>query len=486
MKRWFTLRLLLATVLYTGLSIGLSTPARAGTLFDSADKLYAKGYVDLARQTYHRALGDNTNCLGGRYSLSQRPVQQALEKLASIYESGWDNNAPNYEIALNCYKALGDYADGQTMKQIGDMHYAGIGYPTGQSPDYQAAFNAYWKAVNKGDSGAKMKLGRMYMEGPYPTDSNPNQFNNEDRQRYQYAVNLIYDTATAPSPHPQAQFYLGKIAQNGWGCRPADVAGWGCVKNNPDNRDYGTPSNDLAKYWYQETVKSRYGAGALALAKIAEAEGNNISAYRWYRLAAKFGDSSVMPKMLPDCWDNAVAVTPELGQKDLPSFTGLRCSQSRLDQVMVSSAVPTQKTYYTVMCGTDESDPYKEYRQACNDELKSPRLSDKGTLAFSRFMLDEQNNPDQPAVTQALQYCANPADNPTIQKLKADADYTRNGFSTMGYKDRCTGQCLADLYWGKLDNMDDPFWNNPDNGSFQTNCAATCPDKNPSCPSGGY
>jgi hypothetical protein len=181
-----------------------------------------------------------------------------------------------------------------------------------------------------------------------------------------------------------------------------------------------------------------------------------------------------------------VAVTPELGQKDLPSFTGLRCSQSRLDQVMVSSAVPTQKTYYTVMCGTDESDPYKEYRQACNDELKSPRLSDKGTLAFSRFMLDEQNNPDQPAVTQALQYCANPADNPTIQKLKADADYTRNGFSTMGYKDRCTGQCLADLYWGKLDNMDDPFWNNPDNGSFQTNCAATCPDSNPSCSSGGY
>jgi TPR repeat protein len=478
MKRWFLLTVMLM--------ISLPSFAQADTseMFYSADKLYAKGYVDLARQTYHRGLGNNTNCVGGRYALSQRPVQQALEKLAGIYESGWDNNAPNYEIALNCYKALGDYADGQTMKQIGDMHYAGIGYPAGQSPDYQAAFNAYWKAVNKDDSGAKMKLGRMYMEGPYPTDSNPNQFNNEDRQRYQYALNLIYETASAPSPHPQAQFYLGKIAQNGWGCRPADVAGWGCVKNNPDNRDYGTPSNDLAKYWYQEAVKSRYGLAVVELAKIAEAEGNNISAYRWYRLAAKFGDSSVMPKMLPDCWDNAVATMPELQKDNLHSFVGLRCRESRLNKVMES--VPEQEAYYKVMCGTDRGDPYKEYRQACNDELKSPRLSDKGTLAFSRFMLDEQNNPDQPAVTKALQYCANPAANPTIQRMKTESNFAKNAFSSMPFKDRCTGQCLADLYWSKLDDMDDPFWNNPDNASYQTSCAASCPDINPSCPAGGY
>jgi hypothetical protein len=42
------------------------------------------------------------------------------------------------------------------------------------------------------------------------------------------------------------------------------------------------------------------------------------------------------------------------------------------------------------------------------------------------------------------------------------------------------------LYWSKLDDMDDPFWNNPDNASYQTSCAASCPDTNPSCPAGGY
>ena len=110
----------------------------------------------------------------------------------------------------------------------------------------------------------------------------------------------------------------------------------------------------------------------------------------------------------------------------------------------VMESVPEQEAYYKVMCGTDRGDPYKEYRQACNDELKSPRLSDKGTLAFSRFMLDEQNNPDQPAVTKALQYWANPAANPTIQRMKTESNFAKNAFSSMPFKDRCTGQCLAD------------------------------------------
>jgi hypothetical protein len=101
-------------------------------------------------------------------------------------------------------------------------------------------------------------------------------------------------------------------------------------------------------------------------------------------------------------------------------------------------------------------------------------------------MLDEQNNPDQPAVTKALQYCANPAANPTIQRMKTERNFAKNAFSSMPFKDRCTGQCLADLYWGKLDDMDDLFWNNPDNASYQTSCTASCPDTNPSCPAGGY
>jgi len=191
-----------------------------------------------------------------------------------------------------------------------------------------------------------------------------------------------------------------------------------------------------------------------------------------------------LPKMLPDCWDGAVATTPELNQNTLYGFVGLRCRESRLDKVMAS--VPDQESYYKVMCGTDQADPFKEYRQACEDELKSPTVSSKGAMAFSRFMLDENNNPDQREITQALQYCANPAANPTVQRLKTEGDFTKNAFSSMSFKDRCTGQCLANLYWGKLDDLEDPFWNSPDNAVYQTNCAASCPATNPNCPATGY
>jgi TPR repeat protein len=467
------------------------TPQVLATPSEDGDRLYDKGFFPQALAKYQAELRTTNGCVG-TYDLRRPQVQRALKQLGSMYDSGEGvaGNSPDPSKALQCYTNLGDYATARIFVRLGDMHTTATGYPTNQAPDFQKAFNAYWKAVGKGDSGAKIKLGRMYLNGPYPADDNPNAFNNNDRQRYQYAVNLLLESAKFDNP--QSQFYLGQVAQKGWGCNASDVRAWGCVKND-DGGSYGTPTPALATTWYEKAARGNYAPAMTALAKLAEGAGNAIAAYTWYDLANKAGDSSVKPMVPPNCWENAMADPSTmidgvsvLAQDNLPTFVGKSCTEHTLyktyssitynqanNTILYSTTDPTLRTqalYYYVMCDANL------YRQSCQDETRTP----KGVLALSYAVTDPNER------SEALKYCTNPDNNPLVQRLKSSTDYVKNSLlNSMNYKDRCTAQCLSKLYSSKIGQSRDPFWNDPHNASYQTTCANGCPSANPACSGGG-
>lgn len=225
--------------------------------------------------------------------------QQKAETPEKWLERGKDAwNAGNFEDALKWYRNAAGAGNGEAMKYIGDMHFAGLGVPQ----DDSEAIKWYKKAADAGYNLAIFHLGDMYYDGICVA-----QDYTEALKWYKLAaekgltedlirIGLMYwNGEGTEKDHAEANEWFKKAAEvgNNWGMNNlGNSYSWGD----------GVPQNySKAREWYEKAADAGNDTAMVSLGDMYR-DGKGISqdynkAVEWYKKAADAGNEDAKERL---------------------------------------------------------------------------------------------------------------------------------------------------------------------------------------------